>query len=58
MRQFAWYSPELDVIMLQSIMEDCYIMFEWDGGDLHHVQQGYDIIEPSDHFLWMPLGEV
>lgn len=59
MRQFAWYSPEFDVIVLQSIMEDCYITFEWDHLDLCWVIDvfGYGV-DPMCTTTWLPLGEV
>jgi hypothetical protein len=59
MRQYAWYSPELDVIVLQYIIEDCYIAFEWDIQDLwlhrHCMDTG---IDPMHNHLWTPLGEL
>ncbi len=50
MRQYAWYSPELDVIVLQTIMENCY---------MYEVTLRFGTkIEPMDQFLWSPLGEI
>lgn len=59
MRQYAWYSPEFDVIVFQLIMEDCYIPFEWASLDAHQVASvlGFGE-EPMQKILWMPLGEL
>jgi hypothetical protein len=58
-RQYAWYSPELNVIALQSIMEDCHIMFEWDSGDMYYAQLALGIgSDPMDEVLWIALGEL
>ena len=56
MRYYVWYSPEIDVIVLQCIMESCRIGFEWDAKDLyeHLNHPGIKI----DHFQWIPLGEL
>lgn len=53
MRQFAWYSPELDVIVLQSFMQDCYINFEWGLENMDVYYSG-----ATEQTLWMPLGEI
>jgi hypothetical protein len=58
MRQYAWYSPELNVIVLQSIMEDCYIVFEWDNCDLYLQFNGNFDDDPMGRSLWIPLGEL
>lgn len=60
MRLFAWYSPELDTIIIQWIMDECYIGFEWSPFDMHEAQQilGDREIEPSEQFLWVPIGEL
>ena len=58
MRQYAWYSPEINVIVLQSIMEDCYICFEWDHPDMcEHLNLDNEFKEIND-FSWIPLGEI
>jgi len=59
MRQFAWYSPELNVIVMQLIMEECYISFEWDHCDICEVALSIGLeVEPMGKFLWLPLGEI
>lgn len=64
MRQFAWYSPELDIIILQYIMENFCIAFEWSWEDAYDLRVKYpdlmlsDEIDISQSFLWMPLGEL
>lgn len=55
MRQYAWYSPELNIIVFQSIMPECHIAFEWDIDDLWKYNLEED---PMSHFLWIPLGEL
>lgn len=54
MRQFAWYSPEINVIILQTFMEGCDIAFEWDLVDMIDHLQGAYVWD----FLWIPLGEL
>lgn len=62
MRQYAWYSPELDVIIFQTIMEDCYISFEWDWFDMNAVMtvdgKFNGEIKPIEQGTWIPLGEL
>ncbi len=58
MRQYAWYSPEFNVIILQCIMEDCVISFEWDSLDLYEVKIMSDEIDPAWSTGWIPLGEL
>ena len=59
MRQYAWYSPEMNAIVLQSIMEDCRIVFEWDYNDFYVLYSPYeDDIDPMELTLWFPLGEL
>ncbi len=57
MRQYAWYSPEINVIALQSIMEDCHISFEWGADDAYEHLRYLDGTSVDD-FLWIPLGEL
>ena len=57
MRHYSWYSPEIDVIVLQIIMEDCYISFEWGMMDMYE-NLDYDAGIGIDSYLWIPLGEV
>lgn len=55
MRQYVWYSPEINVIIFQTIMEDCIIVFEWGYSDMYkHLNETTEV---SD-FLWIPLGEL
>ena len=57
MRHYAWYSPEIDVIIFQIIMEGCYIAFEWSHfGMAEHLNFDNDI--GVDAYLWIPLGEL
>lgn len=58
MRQYAWYSPELDVIVLQSIMNECYIAFEWSPHDMWGLYDDCGNQDPMDCYLWMPMGEL
>lgn len=59
MRQFAWYSPELNMIILQSIMEGCQISFEWDWENMIYIHKKYGIIEePMETFGFIALGEL
>lgn len=53
MRYYAWYCKEIDVIILQCIMKDCRISFEWCPEDLHRVSYA-----GVDRYNWMPLGEL
>lgn len=62
MRYYAWYAPQENVIVLQTIMEDCYIAFEWDHQDLYDVMSARGIVLTDDDPLWttllVPLGEL
>lgn len=59
MRQYAWYSPELDVLVLQTIMEDCHIAFEWDWSNMSAIASWNVTVEdPMLLTAWMPLGEL
>ena len=57
MRQYAWYSPGLDTIVLQTIMDSCVINFEWDPEVLVIMYQ-YGINNPMKNTGWIPLGEL
>lgn len=59
MRQYAWYSPAKNIILLQSIMEECKISFEWGHEDMgKHLQEyGYEV-DPLEGILLVPLGEL
>jgi len=58
-RRFAWYSPELNAVVLQTIMEGCRIVFEWDWPDALSAGEmfGPDN-DPMTETLWIPLGEL
>lgn len=60
MTQFAWYCPELNIITLQSFMDDdSAIAFGWDGEDAFMVTQLLgDDVDPMGAFAWVPLGEL
>lgn len=59
MRQYAWYSPELDVIVLQTIRDGwCRTTFEWYWYDLADVRVMGSLEDPMQRYLWLPLGEL
>lgn len=58
MRQYAWYSPELDVIALQTIIEDREVVFEFDCNDAVSLLTNLYGEDPMQQTLWFPLGEV
>ena len=59
MRQYAWYSPDLNIIVFQSIMPECHIAFEGYFADMFDVQYTYKLEEdPMSWFTWIPLGEL
>lgn len=58
MRQYAWYSPELNVIVLQSITDGCRIAFEWGWHDVAKLQSLESKEDPMQRYLWLPLGEL
>jgi hypothetical protein len=59
MKRFAWYSLELDVIVLQAFIEGCYIGFQWELEDMYEISEKFgikhDLMECA---LWFPLGEI
>lgn len=66
MRQYAWYSPELDVIVIQifKICMDgddltCEMYFQWCSSNAHilHTLEDMGLDAIRDH-VWLPLGEV
>jgi len=62
-REYAFYCPELDCIVIQVIMERCRVAFEFDWKDLAEFQmamrrQGIITDDPLDVLFLMPLGEV
>lgn len=62
MRQYAWYSPEFNVIVLQAIIDECYIAFEWENLDMYEVSMfscpDDQERDPMTMTTWIPLGEV
>lgn len=59
MRQYAWYSPEFNVIILQCIVEDREICFEWDWWDICKLKvMAGEIEDPMRLTGWIPLGEL
>jgi len=34
-RQFAFYIPSIDIIVFQTVVDECFVGFEWDHYDLH-----------------------
>lgn len=58
MKQFAWYSPEFDVIVLQRF--DCpdFICFEWGNADFCDLYDRFGCTDPLSMTLWFPLGEI
>lgn len=59
MREYVWYSPELDIFTFQIIMEGCYISFEIDIRDAIHINHTYgNDIDPLYRGTWIPLGEL
>lgn len=59
MREYVWYSPELDIFTFQIIMDDCYISFELDIRDAGQIILDYgDDIDPLYRGTWVPLGEL
>ena len=59
MREYAWYCVEMDCIVLQCIMNDCYIAFEWPHEVLYELVQEYGHeIDATELFTFQPLGEV
>lgn len=60
-REFAFYCPELDCIVIQHIMDGCHIVFEWDLDDFLQVYEylkDTNIDDPLEVYSLMPLGEV
>lgn len=58
MKQFAWYSPEIDIIILQ-IFEVDEIYFSWLLGDTAIVVSCNIANAPwLELCLWIPLGEL
>lgn len=58
MRQYAWYSPDLNVIVLQTILGGCNIAFEWDWMDIAEIVRGRRGCDAMEFGVWIPLGEL
>ncbi len=59
MRQLAWYSPEYNWIVLQSIMDDSIVRFEWNFEDMGYAFNLWGPNEdPMHKTTWIPLGEL
>jgi len=59
MRQYVWYSPEFNIIVLQSIMDDCLIGFEWSQIDLWEFAERFGTeCNPMEMTTWIPMGEL
>lgn len=59
MRQYAWYSPEYNWIVLQTIFDECRIIFEWDFQDMCEARSFFgEIDSPMTQTTWIPLGEL
>ena len=59
MRQIAMYVPQLDVIVLQAIMDECSINFEWgheQACEWRELMTGYNF--DVTNFLLLYLGEL
>lgn len=59
MKGYAWYSPELDTIVIQLVTKTPSVVFEY---DLYIQDLIYKLRENGGHplsdFLWIALGEV
>lgn len=59
MRQYAWYCFEQDCIVLQTIVDGCYIVFEWPLDVFYRIASEYeDGTDPMELFSFQPLGEL
>lgn len=61
-REYIWYSPELDSHVIQTIIDGCIISFEWHPDDLFkamfYKEDLKDKYTSVDDFLWIPIGEI
>lgn len=62
-REFAFYCPELDCIVIQIIFNQCQIAiaFEFDWKDLAIAYRNIEVCivdDPLEVYSLMPLGEV
>lgn len=59
MRQIAMYVPQLDIIVLQTIMDKCSTNFEWgheQACEWYELMTGYNF--DVTNFLMLYLGEL
>lgn len=59
-REYAFYIPELNFIVIQRIYANYQIAFEWYYADVFLINKNNEfwIDDPFDKYLLMPLGEV
>lgn len=60
-REFAFYCPELDCIVIQVIAEGCKIAFEFDwcyAAQAYRDTKDFQVNDPLEVYSLMPLGEV
>lgn len=61
-REYAFYVPELDAIIIQCIYNNCKVGFHWGWNDCaqayEYLKNSGTIDDPLDIFFLMPLGEV
>lgn len=59
-REYAFYVPELDFIVIQYIYANRQIVFEWYYADVCLINKNNEfwIDDPFDKYFLMPLGEV
>jgi len=56
--KYAWYSPDLDVIVLQTFIDGCAVSFEWDWTQMVEALHVCSDEDPMNRGLWIPLGEL
>ncbi len=60
-REYAFYIPELDAIIVQCIYDNCGVGFHWGWADCTQAYQNLKdsgVDDPLDIFFLIPLGEV
>lgn len=60
-REFAFYCPELDCIVIQVIVKGYPFAFEFDKKDLDIAYRNIEVCivdDPLEIYYLMPLGEV
>ena len=56
MRMCAWYSPKLDVIVIQTLTDSCNLNFELSWEDCFDIL--LELKDPMQVYLWIFLGEL